>query len=103
MNKICPVCNHKEFKSALQCIDHYVSGENFEIIEINGVGAEAIHIWDSTTTLREAYAAQFHHYGESYRIGAKNKAAGWKPTNLWYGLRLWREQKKLLASYPLND
>lgn len=78
-------------------------GENFEIIEINGVGAEAIHIWDARTTLREAYAAQFLHYGESYRIGAKNKAAGWKPTNLWYGLRLWREQKKLLASYPLND
>lgn len=78
-------------------------GENFEIIEINGVGAEAIHIWDSRTTLREAYATQFHHYRESYRIGAKNKAAGWKPTNLWHGLRLWGEQKKLLASYPLND
>lgn len=78
-------------------------GENFEIIEINGVGAEAIHIWDSTTTLRDAYAAQFHHYRESYRIGAKNKAAGWKPTNLWHGLRLWRKEKKLLASYPLND
>ncbi|MGG6428498.1 D-alanine--D-alanine ligase [Acetobacter ghanensis] len=78
-------------------------GKNFEIIEINGVGAEAIHIWDAKTTLREAYVAQFHHYRESYRIGAKNKAAGWKPTNLWYGLRLWRAQKKLLASYPLND
>ncbi|MFT8674784.1 MAG: D-alanine--D-alanine ligase [Acetobacter sp.] len=78
-------------------------GEDFEIIEINGVGSEATHIWDASTTLREAYRAQFHHYGEAFRIGAKKKAAGWKPTPLWRGIRLWRRQKRLLASYPLND
>lgn len=78
-------------------------GKDFEIIEINGVGSEAIHIWDSRTTLREAYAAQFHHYRESFRIGAKKKKAGWSPTNLWEGVRLWQRQKRLLASYPLND
>ncbi|MBO1324127.1 ATP-grasp domain-containing protein [Acetobacter sp. TBRC 12305] len=78
-------------------------GEDFEIIEINGVGSEATHIWDARTTLLEAYRAQFHHYGEAFRIGAKKKAAGWKPTPLWRGIRLWRRQKRLLASYPLND
>ncbi|GAB3593438.1 MAG: D-alanine--D-alanine ligase [Acetobacter sp.] len=79
------------------------AGQDFEIIEINGVGSEATHIWDSRTTLREAYAAQFHHYGESFRIGASKVAQGWRPTNLWYGIRLWRRQKRLLASYPPND
>ena len=78
-------------------------GEDFEIIEINGAGSEATHIWDARTTLREAYAAQFHHYAASFRIGAAKKAAGWKPTSLWRGIRLWRWQKRLLASYPLND
>ncbi|MFT8517841.1 MAG: D-alanine--D-alanine ligase [Acetobacter persici] len=78
-------------------------GEKFEIIEINGVGSEATHIWDSSTTLREAYAAQFHHYRETFRIGAKKKKEGWKSSGLWHGVRLWRRQKRLLASYPMND
>lgn len=78
-------------------------GKDFEIIEINGVGSEATHIWDAHTTLREAYAAQFHHYGEAFRIGAKNRARGWKSTSLPAGIRQWREQKRLLRSYPQND
>ncbi|WP_242010578.1 D-alanine--D-alanine ligase [Acetobacter musti] len=78
-------------------------GKDFEIIEINGVGSEATHIWDAGTTLREAYAAQFHHYGEAFRIGAENRRRGWKSTRLFYGIRLWREQRRLMRSYPLND
>lgn len=78
-------------------------GKDFEIIEINGVGSEATHIWDARTTLREAYAAQFHHYGEAFRIGARNRQRGWKSTSLFQGLRYWHEQKRLLRSYPLND
>lgn len=84
-------------------VDALRAGEKFEIIEINGVGSEATHIWDSRTSLREAYAAQFHHYGETFRIGAKKKKAGWKSSGLWHGVRLWRRQKRLLASYPMND
>lgn len=79
------------------------NGEKFEIIEINGVGSEAIHIWDSRTTLKEAYKTQFFHYGETFRIGAKKRQAGWKTSGLWHGVRLWRQQKRLLASYPMND
>ncbi|WP_415488109.1 D-alanine--D-alanine ligase [Acetobacter sp.] len=78
-------------------------GKDFEIIEVNGVGSEATHIWDSRTTLREAYAAQFHHYGEAFRIGAENRRRGWKSTTLPAGIRLWLEQRRLLRSYPLND
>lgn len=78
-------------------------GRGFEIIEINGVGSEATHIWDSRTTLREAYAAQFMHYRETFRIGAKKKKAGWRSAGAFTMLRYWRRHKKLLASYPLND
>lgn len=83
--------------------DVFRRGEDFEIIEINGVGSEATHIWDARTTLREAYAAQFHHYGEAFRIGAENRKRGWKSTPLPAGFRLWFEQRRLLRSYPLND
>lgn len=86
-----------------ESVEALKQGEKFEIIEINGVGSEATHIWDSSTTLREAYAAQFHHYRETFRIGAKKKKEGWKSSGLWHGVRLWRQQKRLLASYPMND
>lgn len=78
-------------------------GEGFEIIEINGIGAEATHIWDRTTTLREAYRAQFEHYGAAFRIGVANRRRGWRTCGAFTLLRYWRRQKRLLASYPLND
>ncbi|GAB6854240.1 D-alanine--D-alanine ligase [Asaia astilbis] len=79
------------------------AGEDFEIIEMNGVGSEATHIWDSRTTLWEAYRAQFYHYREAFRIGAMNRARGWKTCGAYTMLRYWRKQRRLLALYPLND
>ncbi|WP_233582076.1 MULTISPECIES: D-alanine--D-alanine ligase [unclassified Asaia] len=78
-------------------------GEDFEIIELNGVGSEATHIWDSRTTLWEAYRAQFYHYRAAFRIGAMNRARGWKTCGAYTMLRYWRKQRRLLALYPLND
>ncbi len=79
------------------------AGEGFRIIEINGVGSEATHIWDPQTTLREAYAAQFFHYRAAFEIAAANRVLGHRPTPFFKLLRMWRQQKRLLASYPVND
>jgi hypothetical protein len=84
-------------------LDDLRAGKNFRIIEINGSGSEATHIWDPAMTIREAYAAQFFHYGESFRIGAAIRARGLKPTGLLTLMRLWRHQKRLMAAYPAND
>ncbi|CAI9119676.1 ATP-grasp domain-containing protein [Brytella acorum] len=84
-------------------IDALKRGEDFEIIEINGVGSEATHIWDRRTTLWEAYRAQFEHYSATFRIGAANRARGWKTCGAFTMLRAWRKQRRMLASYPLND
>ena len=78
-------------------------GEGFRVIEVNGVGSEATHIWDPECSLREAYAAQFRHYAEAFRIGAAMRAKGHRPTRPLELLRLWRVQRRLLASYPMND
>jgi hypothetical protein len=79
------------------------AGEGFRIIEINGVGSEATHIWDPQTTLREAYSTQFFHYRSAFEIAAANRAAGHKPTGFFALLRMWRTQKRLMASYPTHD
>ncbi len=78
-------------------------GEGFRIIEINGAGSEATHVWDPATTLREAWRAQFFHYGAAFRIGAANRARGHRPSGLRALFRLWRMQRRLMACYPSND
>ena len=88
-------------------LSYYNNSPSFERmdgqIEINGVGSEATHIWDPDTTLPEAYAAQFMHYRAAFEIGAANRARGFRPTPLFKLLGLWRQQKRLMASYPAND
>ncbi len=78
-------------------------GVGFKIIEINGVGSEATHIWDPRTRLIDAYRAQFFHYGAAFKIGAANRAAGFEPTRPLALFRRWREQRRLMGSYPAND
>lgn len=45
-------------------------GEEFEIVEINGAGSEATHIWDSKTSLIEAYKVLFRQWSLLFEIGA---------------------------------
>ncbi len=78
-------------------------GEGFRIIEINGVGSEATHIWDPRTSLRAAYRDQFKHYRIAFEIGAEMRRRGAKPTPLLELLAFWRLQRRLMACYPLND
>lgn len=45
----------------------------FEIIEINGAGSEATHIWDANTTLLEAYKTLFIQWNLLFKIGGQVK------------------------------
>jgi hypothetical protein len=78
-------------------------GEDFRIIEINGVGAEATHIWDPSTNLWDIWGVQLHHYGAAFDIGRRMRAAGAKTSGLRAMYRDWMTQRRLMASYPLND
>jgi hypothetical protein len=79
------------------------AGKNFKIIEINGSGSEATHIWDPAMTIIAAYKTQFFHYGESFKIGAAIRKLGQRPTSLGRLIWIWRHQKRLMAAYPAND
>lgn len=78
-------------------------GSGFRVIEINGVGSEATHVWDPDTRLLDAWRAQFFHYGSAFRIGAANRSRGVATAGVWTMLREWRKQRRLMRSYPLND
>ncbi len=78
-------------------------GEGFRVIEINGAGSEATHIWDRQTRLWDAWRAQFFHYGQPFHIAAANRALGHRPAGIAAMWRHWRRQKRLMAAYPMND
>lgn len=78
-------------------------GQGFKVIEINGVGSEATHIWDPRTKLIDAWRTQFFHYGAAFRIGAANRRRGFRPAGLRTMWRDWMNQRRLMAAYPLND
>ncbi len=78
-------------------------GEDFSVIEINGAGSEATHIWDARTSLRKAWVDQLMHYRAAWEIGRENRARGFRTSGLGPMYRAWRRQKRLMASYPAND
>lgn len=48
-------------------------GRSFKIVELNGAGSEATHIWDRKTSLREAYRVLFQQWGVAFEIGSRIK------------------------------
>jgi hypothetical protein len=78
-------------------------GRELSVIEINGVGSEATHIWDPETSFREVFDAQFRHYRQAFEIGRENRRRGFSSSGLLAMWRDWRNQRRLMASYPLND
>jgi len=78
-------------------------GEGFKIIEINGVGSEATHIWDNRYTLAKARAVLKDQFRLAYEIGAAMKACGKKPTPFIELLEMWWIERQLTAHYPVSD
>lgn len=78
-------------------------GQGFTIIEVNGAGSEATHIWDPRCSLAHAYASQFRHYRAAWNIGNALRKRGYRSSGLYMMARAWRRQVSLMASYPLND
>jgi ATP-grasp domain len=78
-------------------------GVGFRVIEINGAGSEATHIWDPATKLLDAWRAQFFHYGAAFSIGGANRRRGFSSSGVRAMYRDWVKQRRLMAAYPLND
>ena len=60
-------------------VESFQRGEAFTIIEINGAGAEATHIWDPEGSLSDAYSTLFEQFRVLFEIGAENRENGPRP------------------------
>jgi len=88
------------FDIRFESIDLLMKGEGFSIIEINGSGAEAIQAWDPNVTLFKLYREFFKSYKLLFKIGALNRARGFKPMPLGGFIRAVKHQNRLIGQYP---
>jgi membrane protein DedA with SNARE-associated domain len=44
-------------------------GKSFKIVEVNGAGSEATHIWDKDSKLLDAYKTLFHQWALLFQVG----------------------------------
>ncbi len=75
----------------------------FRIIEVNGAGAEAVHAWDPSFSLRQAYGIVFAKQRRLFAIGSEMRRRGHRPVGWLALLRHWWRQRALIRRYPPSN
>jgi membrane protein DedA with SNARE-associated domain len=91
------------FDIRFRSLDELQHGEAFKVIEVNGAGAEAIHMWDPEMPLVEAYRELLHYQSLLFTIGAANRKRGFKPMGLRALIAFTNKQNRLIDSYPPSE
>jgi membrane protein DedA with SNARE-associated domain len=81
-------------------LERLQQGQDFAIIEINGAGAEAIHIWDPNMGLGEVYRTLFDYQEKLFEIAAKNRERGFEPATMIEFFHAIHKQRSLIRRYP---
>lgn len=84
----------------IECLQR---GDAFSIIEFNGAGSEATHIWDRDISLREAYRVLREQLRLVFEIGSANRARGFRPVPPLPLLRLYMNERRLMRCYPKGE
>ena len=75
----------------------------FTIIEVNGAGSEAIHLWDDDLPFVAAFLGVFAKQSLLFRIGAMMRSRGHRPVGPVALARAWLKQQRLIAQYPASN
>jgi len=95
-----PEFHYGRFDLRFRSLQDLRDGVGFKIFEVNGVGGEAIEIWDPDRTLAAAYRTLFEQQELIFALGDRNRARGFEPEPLRPFLSALRLQTKLLRAYP---
>ena len=82
--------------------ERFQAGENFKIVEINGAGAEATHIWDADARLRDAYKTLCQQFTILFTIGNQNRLRGHRALGPVQFLRDCWAYRRLSRDYPIT-
>lgn len=95
-----PEFYYGRFDIRFESTDLLKEGKGFIIFEINGAGAEAIHAWDPDVPLFKLYHEFFKAQSLLFKVGAMNRARGYKPMSARAFLKAIRHQNRLVDIYP---
>lgn len=88
------------FDIRFRSIAELQQGRGFRIVELNGAGAEMLHIWAGEGTLRCAWATLWRQYRCLFAIAADMRRQGHRPVGLRGMICLQRQQERLRRAYP---
>jgi membrane protein DedA with SNARE-associated domain len=60
----------------------FMTGQDFAIVELNGVTSEATHIYDPSASLPAGWRTLMRQWSLAFAIGAENRARGLKPASV---------------------
>ncbi|MEW6129484.1 MAG: alpha/beta fold hydrolase [Acidobacteriota bacterium] len=75
-------------------LEEFQRGENFKVIELNGVTSEATHIYDPKNSVFAAYRVLFEQWRIAFEIGAQNRRRAAQPSSLGELIRLVRAYRE---------
>jgi hypothetical protein len=75
-------------------------GEDFYIVELNGAGAEMLHLWDGRRGILFAYRTLWRQYRLLFTLSAENRRRGHRPVGVRHMLKLQMRQEGLRRRYP---
>lgn len=98
--KAMPEFHFGRFDVRFRTIGALQAGEDFTVVEINGAGSEAVHIWDPDVPLTEVFRVLLQQQSIMFRIGAANRKRGFKAMSTWELLRYGHRQNSLVENFP---
>lgn len=94
--------HYGRFDLRFENVDVLMRGEGFSIVEINGIGGEAIDCWDPHLSVREVYRRLVAQQHLLFAIGERNRARGFEPTAAGEFLASLMRQGRLIRRYPAS-
>ncbi|HEY5216488.1 MAG TPA: hypothetical protein VIJ17_06300 [Pseudolabrys sp.] len=94
--------HYGRFDLRFETVEGLMRGEDFSIVEINGIGGEAIDCWDPRLGVGEVYRRLAEQQRLLFMIGQRNRARGFQPTKFGDFFTSFFEQNRLIRRYPAS-
>ncbi len=91
------------FDLRFDCVERLQAGEGFLIVEVNGAGSEAVHIWDPNMSLAQTYRTLFRQQSLMFAIADANRRRGFAPLPIRGLVACQQRQQRLLKRYPASN
>jgi membrane protein DedA with SNARE-associated domain len=94
--------HYGRFDLRFESIEGLMRGEGFSVVEINGIGGEAIDCWDPQYGVMAVYRKLAEQQRLLFLIGERNRERGFEPTKTGEFVASLFRQTKLIGRYPAS-